>query len=70
MNFTQVGETSTVGYTFENNFLKSLKLVGCGLQKQPDLPFDFDRGSCNIFEAPEEKVFMCFSYYDSKQCRL
>ena len=38
--------------------------------KQYDLPFNFDRGSCNTFEMPEEKVLMCFSQDSSKSCHM
>ena len=31
------------------------------MTRQTDLPFNFDRGSCNTFKLPEEKVLMCFS---------
>jgi len=38
--------------------------------RQSDLLFDFQIGSCNTFEVPEEKVLMCFSKTDRKTCHL
>ena len=47
------------------------QIIGCEMMRQDrDLPFDFDLGSCNTFEVPEEKVLMCFSQDDRKSCHL
>ena len=51
-------------------YLKASKIVGCEMIRQFDLPFDFDRGSCNTFQIPDEKVLMCFSDDSRKSCHL
>ena len=56
---------SKINYRF-----KAAKVVGCEMIRQSDLPFDFDRGSCNTFEVPEEKALMCFSKNDLRSCHM
>ena len=56
---------SKINYRF-----KAAKVVGCEMIRQSDLPFDFDRGSCNTFEVPEEKVLMCFGLKSTKNCHM
>ena len=53
-----------------NYRFKAAKVVGCQMVRQSDLPFDFDRGSCNTFKVPEEEVLMCFSIDSRKSCHL
>ena len=53
-----------------NHHFKAAKIVGCEMVRQSDLPFNFDRGACNTFEVPEEKVLMCFSNDNRKSCHL
>ena len=53
-----------------NYYFKAAKVVGCEMIRQSDLPFNFDRGSCNTFQVPEEKVLMCFSEDSRKSCHM
>ena len=41
---------------------KKSKIDGCKMIRQEDdLPFNFYKGSCNTFAAPEEKALLCFT---------
>ena len=44
------------------------KIVGCKLERQTDLIFDFYAGACNTFNQPEQKVLLCFDYTNTRQC--
>merc|ERR1711990_433021 len=44
------------------------KVVGCKLERQDNLDFDFYLGSCNTFNQPDQKVLLCFDYRNAKQC--
>ena len=45
------------------------KIVGCGLQRQGNLPFDFAYGSCGDYTLNgEDLVLLCFSSSDTKKC--
>ena len=33
-----------------------------------DLPFDFNRGSCNSFLDPFAKIMLCFDFFDANIC--
>ena len=52
------------------------QIYGCKMLRQfKNLPFKFERGSCNTFETPEQKAMLCFGYdgyYRSKtrSCHL
>ena len=50
--------------------IKASKIIGCTLVGQADLPFTFDRGSCNTFKVPDEKALMCFDQSSRKMCRM
>jgi hypothetical protein len=45
------------------------KIVGCKLEHQTDLTFDFTHGACNTFTQPEPKVLLCFGTSNEKDCR-
>ena len=55
-----------------NRFLlfQASKVVACQMIRQLELSFDFDRGSCNTFNVPDEKVLMCFSSASRKRCDM
>ena len=40
------------------------------VRQADDLPFEFFRGSCNTFAAPEEKALLCFGDNNRKGCHL
>ena len=44
------------------------KIVGCKLERQTDLIFDFYKGACNTFNQPEQKVLLCFDYTNTREC--
>ena len=44
------------------------KLVGCKLERQTDLIFEFYKGACNTFSQPEEKVLLCFGNLNPREC--
>ena len=44
------------------------KIVGCKLERQADLTFDFYHGACNTFNQPEEKVLLCFDDTNVREC--
>ena len=49
-------------------YLKLLKLDGCRMIKQADLPFDASYPACNSFEETIPRILICFNYYDPKVC--
>ena len=49
---------------------KMSKIEGCSMIRQEDLPFDFDRGACNVFNQPQPNVLLCFEYTQKQQCHL
>ena len=55
-----------------NKLFQASQIVDCELQRQFDLPFRFQRGSCNTFAIPDEKGLLCFSSIpsDRKSCHL
>ena len=44
------------------------KIVGCKLERQTDLDFDFYGGACNTFDKPDQKVLLCFARSNNRQC--
>ena len=45
------------------------KIVGCELQRQGDLPFQFRQGSCGVYPLNGvEEILLCFSESDRKMC--
>ena len=44
------------------------KIVGCKLERQTDMNFNFGYGSCNTFNEPNQKVLLCFDYDNSREC--
>ena len=57
-------------HTLFLTFSKVSKIIGCQLIAQPDLPFNFDAGSCNTFRPSDEKALMCFDYNNNKECHM
>ena len=55
-----------VGYLFV--LFQASKIVGCKLERQTDLIFDFYYGACNTYNQPEPKVLLCFDSTNSQQC--
>ena len=44
------------------------KIVGCKLERQTDLNFDFQSGACNTFNQPDQNVLLCFDRDNGSQC--
>ena len=44
------------------------KIVGCKMERQTDLNFDFYDGSCNTFNEPNPKVLLCFDQNNEREC--
>ena len=38
------------------------------MERQDDLDFDFWHGACNTFNQPDQKVLLCFDYWNNRQC--
>ena len=43
------------------------KLDSCMLKRIGDLDFEFENGACTNFDS--QRIFLCFSYDDTKRCR-
>ena len=48
--------------------LKASKIIGCRLERQSDLSFEFTYGTCNTFVQPTPRVLLCFPYTDANLC--
>ena len=45
------------------------KIVGCKLERQANLPFQFRDGSCRDYTLNgEDLILLCFGYPDRKTC--
>ena len=44
------------------------KIVGCRLERQTDLNFDFYVGACNTFNQSEPKILLCFDWSNTREC--
>ena len=43
---------------------KFSKIIGCGLERQEDMPFDLTGGSCGVYNfVDKEIVLLCFHEY-------
>jgi len=52
-----------------NPYKKQLsKINGCKMERQPDMPFDFYKGSCNTFSEPTPRVLLCFDFIGDRDC--
>ena len=63
------------GLTFKNQFFmyggskqktQISQIVNCELKRIGQLPFDFRLGACT--NVANQKFYLCFDYYDSRQC--
>lgn len=70
---TQISESCSV--TYRGNFFvfggqredrQISQLIGCSLERVGSLSFDFFVGACTVVK--EESIYLCFDYYDAKQC--
>ena len=51
-------------------YFKASKVVDCTFVRMLTLPFAFNRGACNTFQAKKEKVLMCFNRYSANRCDM
>ena len=69
--YNQKRQVSLIKVTkLHNTFFKLSKIVGCKLERQGDLIFDFDKGSCNTFSQPDPKVLLCFDMTNTQECHM
>jgi len=62
------GEFWYFGGGFVTNYRQASKIVGCRLERQKDMAFDFHQGSCKSFTQPDAQILLCFHAYDSQAC--
>ena len=55
-------------YTFELHYFKVSKIVGCKLELQTLMNFDFYLGACNTFNQSDPLVLLCFDRIHSQEC--
>ena len=51
-----------------NLWFQANKIVGCKLERQADLNFEFGSGACNNFNQPSPQILLCFGYPNTKEC--
>ena len=40
------------------------------MERQANMPFDFNAGSCNVFDQPEQKVLLCFDLGEEQTVQI
>ena len=44
----------------QTSIIQVSKIIGCRLERQVDMSFDFTLGDCNTFVQPKPYVLLCF----------
>ena len=44
------------------------KIVGCKMERQTELNFDFKEGACSTFNEPDSMILLCFDWDNNKEC--
>ena len=48
---------------------KFSKIIGCKLERQEDLPFKFNGGSCGNYNlSGQDTLLLCFGWIDKRTC--